>query len=68
MRFSDCTKLNKLSQERAINKNDTKQKWSQSFKESVITEKNFVSKIYEVAKSQKIKVPMFILKNEKKYS
>ncbi len=67
VRSTNCSKLNKYNAEKAIDKLSAKNKWSQAFKGSVITEKNFVSKIYEVAKTKKLKVPTFILKYENSF-
>ena len=67
IRSSNCGKLNRYSAQKALEKPLAKDKWNQAFKGSVITEKNFVSKIYEVAKTPKLKVPAFILKYENSF-
>ena len=67
IRSTNCSKLNKYNAQKAVDKLSAKNKWSQAFKGSVITEKNFVSKIYEVAKTKPLKVPGFILKYESSF-
>ena len=67
IKTTNSSKLNKYAAQKALNKFSAKEKWSQAFNGSVITERNFVSKIYEVAKTKKLKVPGFIIKNEKSF-
>ena len=67
IRSTNCQKLNNYNADKAVDKISAKEKWSQAFKGSVITEKNFVSKIYEVAKTAPLKVPGFIIRHEKSF-
>lgn len=63
----DCENLNKIFEERAKERANIPKKWNQVFKESVLTEQNFVSQVYGVIKAPKLKIPVLLVKNQENW-
>jgi len=63
----DCENLNKNFEQRAKDRSHINDKWKQVFEKSVLTEENFVSQVYGVIKSPKIKMPVLFINHKENW-
>lgn len=62
--YGDINDKNEVFARRAASREIMKSMWSQIFEKSVITEKNYVSQVYNVIKSEKVKMPVLFVNNQ----
>lgn len=60
----DINCKNNMFANRAKEREQMKKMWSQAFEKSVITEENYVSQVYNVIKSEKVKMPVLLIKHQ----
>ena len=65
--YGDINEKNKVFAMRASSRDMMKSMWAQVFEKSVITEENYVSKVYNVIKCEKVKLPVLFINNQKKW-
>lgn len=64
---AEINKKNELFAKRAISREQMKKMWSQVFEKSVITEENYVSQVYNVIKSEKVKMPVLLVNHQENW-
>ena len=52
---------------RALSRDKIKSMWTQVFEKSVITEENYVSQVYSVIKSDRVKLPVLLINNKENW-
>lgn len=63
----DIKEKNEVFAKRATQREQMKQMWSQVFEKSVITEENYVSQVYSVIKSEKVKIPVLLVNHQENW-